>query len=1260
MDDNLQEKYDFTMMSVNIRGLNDRRKRRNVFRYLKKNKIDVCLLQETYSTPDVERIWKNEWAGQMFCSHGTKHSRGVMLLIRPGFDAKVKDIYAENTGRLMIADLEIQETLFKAINIYAPNAEENQVHYYRYLRNIMVKKMDTDDRILLGGDFNFIINPSLDRKGGSAIQLNSNRNQIIKTLDDIKDNLDIMDIWRVKNPHKHRFTWHRKLPYVKSRLDYWFVSSAIADYVENADIVAFIGTDHSAITLKLKGFKGRSKGRGNWRLNTSFLEEQPYVEELIENKKKWLNEIEKEPDARIRWEWLKYRIRQYSMEYGKAKAKRIKNTESDLEQQLNQLLSEQDQANTISVEEHLENQIVNIRSKLEEISEYKTNGLMLRSQATWYEKGEKSTKYFLQLESRNRVKKCVNKLKREDDTITTDSEEILNMQANFYEKLYAARDIKTTDQVNNYLASVDTPTLSTTEREQCEGLLTFNECSVILKTFKTNKAPGNDGIPIEFYRKFFPLFGQCMVASFNKSWEQGELTVSQRQAVITLLDKGKDRTLLKNWRPISLLNVDYKIASKAVANRFLSFLPKLIHCNQAGYVKGRNIADNIRAIEDIVKYLKDCERPGVLINIDFEKAFDSLNWTFLLSTLAKFNFGPSFIKWIQTFYTNVSSCIINNGFTSPYFPVQRGVRQGDPLSPYLFILMVEIMSSKIRQERTITGIKLGESTELKLLQYADDTNGLLSDIQSAKIFLRVVKEFGSFSGLMLNVDKTEGMWLGCNRTNQGKPLGIVWPDKPLRILGVYVSYDKEACYQLNFESRIFKAKRIIHMWSSRNLTIFGRIQIVKTFVQSQFLYVSSVIETPVKAMKQINQLIFKFIWKNKRERLKRTVLVKSITNGGLQVPDFESMVNTAKIKWIKKLVGPDELISKTVIQTYLQKYGIDLNVLLYSNFNVQTLRNLKCLPTFYLDMLKLWSKVGNGTRIDKENLIWYNRNICKNGQSFLYRNFFEAGLWYITDLFEDDQHTIIVPFSVWVSRGVGKQNVIKWMGLVNTCKVQRLIGTNVMEPVGDEPNQISLFSEIPIMSNCNNKNIYLKLLIKKTGDLIQVPRISKYLEDTVDINWSEVYTRGNIVPIDTKTKDFQYKFIQDLLSNRYWLHKWKIVDSPICLYCKSEIETIEHMFWECSNIQEFWKGFHDFWEKKGLWINATKLNVFLGDSNNFVCTLIFSAKLFIYNKKIHEEQVSLAGHIQCVKQQKRIEYQMAKEKNRVDEWVEKWSVLQDE
>ena len=190
--------------------------------------------------------------------------------------------------------------------------------------------------------------------------------------------------------------------------------------------------------------------------------------------------------------------------------------------------------------------------------------------------------------------------------------------------------------------------------------------------------------------------------------------------MITLIEKkDKDKRVLKSWRPISLINMNVKIASKAMAMRLESNLPLLIHHSQNAFIKGRPIFDAIRAIDDILEYAKRNNKPGILVAIDFEKAFDTPNQTFLVKVLQKFNFGTYFLQWMRTFYANLSSCVLNNGFSTNFFSVSRGVRQGDPLSPLLFILSLEILACYIRQDRNIHGLVINNE-EIKLTLFADD------------------------------------------------------------------------------------------------------------------------------------------------------------------------------------------------------------------------------------------------------------------------------------------------------------------------------------------------------------------------------------------------------------------------------------------------------------------------------------------------------------------------------------------------------------
>ena len=214
--------------------------------------------------------------------------------------------------------------------------------------------------------------------------------------------------------------------------------------------------------------------------------------------------------------------------------------------------------------------------------------------------------------------------------------------------------------------------------------------------------------------------------------------------------------------------------SKVIATRLKNVLPYIIHHNQTGYLKERYIGETIHSIYDIMSYTDKEHIPGLLIFIAFEKAFDSVEWKFLINCLEAFNFGSNFLRWVKLFDKNIKSCIMNNGTSSNFFVLERGVRQGDPLSPYLFIVVVETLAIAIRQNAAIRGIVSGKE-ETKLLQYADDTTAVLADTDSAKVLFELLDLFKDISELKINSTKTEGMWIGSSKENRTKPLGIKWP-----------------------------------------------------------------------------------------------------------------------------------------------------------------------------------------------------------------------------------------------------------------------------------------------------------------------------------------------------------------------------------------------------------------------------------------------------------------------------------------------------
>ena len=488
---------------------------------------------------------------------------------------------------------------------------------------------------------------------------------------------------------------------------------------------------------------------------------------------------------------------------------------------------------------------------------------------------------------------------------------------------------------HSFFNNTNIPKLCELDKAISENPLEKKDYTAALKKLANDKSPGSDGLTSDFYKFFWSDISDLLIDSYNYTFRFKELTQEQKIAIINLIPKkDKDLRFLKNWRPVSLLNTDYKILTKALAIRLQNVIRHLIHEDQVGYIKGRNE-----------------HKSGFITLIDFEKAFDSIEWPFLFKCLKNFNFGDNFISWIRILYTNIKSCVGNNGYYSDKFDVLRSVRQGCPISALLFILVAEILAINVRENDEIRGITYNNRS-FQITQLADDTTLFLADLESVVISISLFQTFASVSGLTLNLDKSEIIPLG---ENVHKNIKLPQELKKLRYnngafktLGIWCTNKKREKISLNFDEKIKKIEIVLNVWSMRALSLKGKVTILKSLIISQMTFLFSVLFVPEYILQKLDKLIFSFLWDGKTPKVKRETMINNINDGGLGMPDVYSVNSTSKISWIKRLTNERDCKWKI-----LTLYMLNLNSTHLSHKIPETWIS-HCKTDFHKQLLQCW------------------------------------------------------------------------------------------------------------------------------------------------------------------------------------------------------------------------------------------------------------------------------------------------------------------
>ena len=585
----------------------------------------------------------------------------------------------------------------------------------------------------------------------------------------------------------------------------------------------------------------------------------------------------------------------------------------------------------------------------------------------------------------------------------TKQSDILFEEKTFFENLYSSRNLNCDD---NFFFNHNVK-LTDEQKNMCEGNITFGECAQVLKLMQNGKSPGSDGFTVDFYKFLWKEIGPLVFRSLKFGYKNGKFSQFQYQSVISCIPKeGKDRRYMSNWRPISLLNTDIKIASAVVAHRIKKVLPFIISDTQKGFIKNRFIGENTRLLYDLMHYLEVNNKKGLLLLIDFEKAFDSIEWLFLKKALKSFNFGTSICKWFEILYSEASSCVINNGCLSEFFKLERGCRQGDPLSPYLFIIGVELLSMQIKSNPNIKGV-LKDNTESLISQYADDTFLMLDGSEiSLKESLDCFEHFRLVSGLKMNTSKTRAVWVGNMKFSDlilCPDQNLHWSHSNFKLLGIDFSLDLANIADLNFSKKIKELSGVLKSWQHRKLTLLGKITVVKSLALPKLIHLLTALPNPNDNwVKEINSMFFSFIWNGRPDKIKRSTLIGDTSEGGLRMIHLESFTTYLKLSWIKRFLSNiDGSWQKLLLQS-LKPYGGERLIYLQKD----RLKNIapELQNNFWRDVFLSLHTAKPATNTAAEDLLSLDiLNFCSAAEMSYYASWKSKGIWCLYDVI--DKHT---------------------------------------------------------------------------------------------------------------------------------------------------------------------------------------------------------------------------------------------------------------
>lgn len=663
--------------TMNVGGIHSPIKRKKKLMYLKKLRIDIAFLQETHLLPpEVVKLGTMGWRVLASAPFSSK-ARGVVTLVRQTLEITIHSSSVDPQGRYAITDVSIDSARFILCNIYAPNMYSKDF----FLRLIARLYPMGDLPLVMGGDFNIVAAPGMDRsqrRTSTAPKVG---------IPYISRRLHLTDIWRALHPLERDFTCLSAAHGTLSRIDYLLTSDSLFPRTLEAGIEPICISDHALCWVKVTRLVDRGPHK-QWRFPSYLSQSNKFREALAEAWSSFAttNAEHAKSSPLIFWQTSKAVLRGQILSFTAHRNKELNASLFDLQAALTKAyVTFKDSPSPIHRDKYLSSKVAfealltQMEAKYTFLARYR-----------FHRFGNRSGKLLSRLLKGQRPPTIIKGLRDADGVLTTDGKGMSDILHKFYDKLYGCATADETARMR-FWEKVSLPQMSLSQADSLMHPIGADEVRKAINNLKPEKTPGPDGLSNDFYKILAPQLVDTLVSVFNCFLQGQDLPLYFNSALLKVLHKsGRDAALPASYRPISLLNSDYKLFTKILADRLKIIVPSIVHDDQTGFIPGRHSVTNVRRVLAAMQWVEGhrSDGPCAILSLDAEKAFDLVAWDHLFDVLQKFGTPVGFINLLKRLYEGSSSQILNNGFLSDPFRIRQGTRQGCPLSPLLFALAI--------------------------------------------------------------------------------------------------------------------------------------------------------------------------------------------------------------------------------------------------------------------------------------------------------------------------------------------------------------------------------------------------------------------------------------------------------------------------------------------------------------------------------------------------------------------------------------------